>query len=473
MKQLVLSTLIFFAVVHGGIAQEIPNWTIMYYAVGSNSSETDLLNDIEEMKVAKYSKDYEVITLIDRVAGFSDDSLTLDGNFTDTRLFSINLNSYSRLDGKEFFPEIKVDQGFELNMADANTLKKFIQYCKKYYPAEHYMLVLRSHGNGVAMCPDAEGGEMDRLYPAELTNVLGQTESVDILGLDVCSMAGLENLYQWRPRKTKFSADYVIASSPLSGAWAYDKIFERLSNSLPEGIVLDENYFGGGNEEILNPKTMTPAAFSGLIMEEIYDSQRWGSWGVFNNTKIGDVKKKIDGASQQLANENKDSVYAIIQNTLGYYHNTNNNLEVAQLTFPYIDAFHFWAQISSNSGLSQDTRKRAEEVCKAIDELVLSSYYGRGFLPETTNFEEGKSGVYQITPLGNQVFAASGREFWNHCGWFHPTDKSTDQNSYGQYDWCIDGATPANNKVDNFFEFLDFLFDDTNDEQGGVNRYQW
>ncbi len=46
-------------------------------------------------------------------------------------------------------------------------------------------------------------------------------------------------------------------------------------------------------------------------------------------------------------------------------------------------------------------------------------------------------------------------------------------NSYGLYDWCIDGATEGNNQVDNFYEYLDFLFDTTNDNSGGVNAYQW
>jgi clostripain len=109
----------------------------------------------------------------------------------------------------------------------------------------------------------------------------------------------------------------------------------------------------------------------------------------------------------------------------------------------------------------------------SLNELVSYSYYGRGFLPETNDFVEGKSGVYQIIPQGNKVFTQSGRKFWSHCGWFHPDNKSANQDSYGQYDWCSDGAVRSNQQVDNFFEYLDYLFDDSNDESGGVNKYQW
>ncbi|MDG2450076.1 MAG: clostripain-related cysteine peptidase [Saprospiraceae bacterium] len=272
-------------------SQEQKNWTIMHYSVGSNSSEIDLMSDIDEMKQGKISNDYNLITLIDRIEGFSHDSLTLDGNFTDTRLYQINHNTYERLEGKEFLPEIGFDHSYEANMADVSVLKRFIQYCKKYYPANNFMLVLRSHGNGVAMCPDAEGGQMDRIYPAEISNILTNEESVDILGLDVCSMAGLENLYEWRPQNNSFSADFVLASSPLSGAWAYDAILNRITNDKTSISASDISFFNGGKEKNLNPKTMTPIDFSKLIMEEIYDNQRWASWGLFDNSKIIDVNQ--------------------------------------------------------------------------------------------------------------------------------------------------------------------------------------
>ncbi|TNE53842.1 MAG: hypothetical protein EP338_09955 [Bacteroidetes bacterium] len=471
MKYLLITAISLLA--SDSFSQELKNWTIMHYAVGSNSSETNLLSDVEEMKRGKKSEDYNLILLIDRIEGFSEDSTTLNGNFTDTRLYQIQNNAYEQLDGKEFIPEIGPKQSFEANMADAETLKKFIQYCKKYYPARHYMLVLRSHGNGFGMCPDAEGGSMDKLYPAEITNILGKNESVDILGLDVCSMAGLENLYQWRPQSTSFSSNYVIASAPLSGAWAYDRILERITSNPGSGVVLDSNHFDGGNEGYLDPNEMTPLDFSKLIFEEIYDHQRWASWGLFDNSKINELKSKIDEVSRFLVHEQKSTINAIVKNSLGYYHNTSRNLEISQLTFPYIDAYHFWSQINTNESFSKKTRSKAYEICQLLGDLVIHSYYGQGFLPETSNFHPEKSGIYQIIPQGNQLFSQTNRSFWSHCGWFSPDDQSSNHDSYGQYDWCKDGAIRGNDQVENFYEFLDYLFDDSNDETGGVNKYQW
>lgn len=449
------------------------NWTIMHYSAGSNSSEVDLMSNIAEMKRGKKSKDYNLITLIDRIEGFSEDSLTLDGNFTDTRLYQINHNGYERINGYQFFPDISKEHSYEANMADAATLKKFIQYCKAYYPANHYMLILRSHGNGFAMCGDAEGEKPDHLYPGELSNVLTNKESVDILGLDVCSMAGLENLYEWRPESTTFSVDYVLASAPLSGAWAYDSILNRIIDDSNENAKSEPQYFEGGQEHNLNPKTMTPLDLSKLIIEEIYDNQRWASWGLFDNSKITAVKLKVDEASKLLAMEDEKMISDIIRNTLGYYHNTSKHLETAQLTFPYVDAYHFWYQISNHEQFDRKTRDLAKKVCFSIDELVLHSYYGSGFLPESSDFIEGKSGVYQIIPQGDKLYSPTNKTFWSHCGWFHPDDKSEEENSFGHYDWCSDGAIRANDQVENFYELLDFLFDESNTSQGGVNKYKW
>lgn len=454
------------------LAQKVNGWTIMYYAVGSNSSETDLLSDIGEMIQGKTADGYEVITLIDRVEGYSEDSTTLGENFTDTRLYQLEADTYEELDGGQFLPEINVHTLHEANMGDADLLKRFIQFCKANYPAKHYMLVLRSHGNGVSMCPDAEAGSTDRLFPGELRDVLTQSESVDILGLDVCSMAGLENMYEWRPSDTAFSADYLIASAPLSGAWAYDQIMGRLTQQ-GNGVSEGANHFGGGMERDLNPYEMTPREFASLIMEEVYDSQRWASWGLFDNSAIEAVKTGIDQLARLLVQEDKEVILAMAADAINYYHNPGGNLETSQLAFPYIDAYDFFDKISLHEPFPPVTRQQASIVCEAIDQCVVHSYYGEGFLPSAPAFQEGKHGAFLIFPLGNKVYSQTGRTFWSHTTWFHPDDKRDIPTAYGLYDWCNDGAVEGNENVENFFEYLDFLFDEENGSRGGVNDYRW
>jgi clostripain len=138
------------------VAQTDNNWTILYYAAGSNSSEQDLMPDVDEMLRGKTADGYELVLLIDRIDGFADDSTTLGANFDDTRLYHIDKKGYVQLDGKEELPEISRNGHYEGNMGDADLLRRFIRYGKKHYPAKHYMLIIRSHGNGLGMCPDRE-----------------------------------------------------------------------------------------------------------------------------------------------------------------------------------------------------------------------------------------------------------------------------------------------------------------------------
>ncbi|PKV51147.1 clostripain [Aquimarina sp. MAR_2010_214] len=441
-------------------SQTDTGWTIMYYGAGSNSSELDLLKDIKGMIKGKQSKGYELITLIDRIEGFSNNSKTLGENFTDTKLYRIDANSYHELSGKEILPEFKKETSYEANMGDADLLKRFIKYCKTYYPAKHYMLVLRSHGNGWRMCPDKEAGIDDALHSTELSDVLSIDESVDILGLDLCSMAGLENFYEWRPNETSFSADYILASAPVSSSWDYKSIFSRLSADTKNGFSKQNNYFEEGKEKILDPFKMTPDQFSKLLIEEIYDSQKWSSWGLFDNTKITDVKLKIDELARLLSVEKNATIYSILERSSGYYNEKGIKKEKQEVAFPYVDAYDFAQKISNTQELHQKTRIKAKEVCKIIDQLVIHSYYGgKDPLPKKSGFMEGKNGVYMIAPRGNQVYTPTGKTFWEHVKkWYSPYDQKHIAKAYGLYNWCIDGMKPKNEKADNFYEYLDFLF---------------
>ncbi|WP_438426405.1 clostripain-related cysteine peptidase [Aquimarina macrocephali] len=449
--------ILFITIMH---SQTDNGWTIMYYGAGSNSSELDLLLDIKGMIKGKQSKGYELITLIDRIEGYSKDSKTLGENFTDTKLYRIDANSYQELSGKEILPELKKETSYEANMGDANLLKQFIKYCKTYYPAKHYMLVIRSHGNGWSMSPDEEAGIDDVLYSTELSDVLSVDESVDILGLDVCSMAGLENFYEWRPSKTSFSANYILASAPVSASLDYKSICSRLQT---DGKTSKEkNYFEQGNEKQLNPFKMTPKEFSKLLIEETYDNQKWSSWGLFDNTKITDVKLKIDELARLLSVEKNATIYSIIKQASGYYHEKGIEKVIQEIAFPYVDAYDFAQQISNHQELHQKTRAKAIEVCEIIDQLVMYSYFGgKGPLPKNDSFEEGKNGVYIVAPQGNKTDALIEGTFWEHAKqWYSPYDQKhiKELDVYGLYDWCSDGLDTENEKVDNFYEYLDFLF---------------
>ena len=48
-----------------------------------------------------------------------------------------------------------------------------------------------------------------------------------------------------------------------------------------------------------------------------------------------------------------------------------------------------------------------------------------------------------------------------------------DSDHYGRWKFLRDGATPGNRKVENWFELLDYWFDDTTKKAEGLNGYRW
>ncbi|MCD3328324.1 clostripain, partial [Clostridium botulinum D/C] len=91
--------------------------TVLYYCDADNNLEGALMNDIAEMKRGYVNNpNLNLIALVDRTPNESNDSTALGENFEDTRLYKIEHNKTTRLDGGKEFPEIKTNGSYEANM---------------------------------------------------------------------------------------------------------------------------------------------------------------------------------------------------------------------------------------------------------------------------------------------------------------------------------------------------------------------
>ena len=91
----------------------------------------------------------------------------------------------------------------------------------------------------------------------------------------------------------------------------------------------------------------------------------------------------------------------------------------------------------------------------------MSSYVG---------FQKGKNGLFIVFPDGDAT-DKNGTQ-WASFKWYHPDRGLESDAVHGNLSWCRDGATRENGVVDNWFELMDSWFD-TNDAEGGINRYRW
>ncbi|AWZ48895.1 clostripain [Clostridiaceae bacterium 14S0207] len=483
--------------------------TILYYCDADNNLEPYLLNDIEEMKRG-YNNDpnLNLIALVDRAKGYSNDSKTLGENFTDTRLYKIEHNSTKRLDGGKEFPEITVDSNYEANMGNPETLKKFIDYGKANYKADKYVLIMSNHGGGAknkpnmkkelnkAICwdddaPNSAEGKDDCLYMAEISDNLTEKQSVDVLTFDACLMGTAEVAYQYRPGNGGFSADTMVAASPSVWGYGfkYDNIFSRIKAGGETSYESDKTL--GGRERCFDPATITNEQIGAIFVEEQRDSTKYRNdqqLSFYDLSKVEEVKNSIDKLSVNLSKENEKEALEKLRGSkknislihyFNEYERDNDGTSLEEnlwIQYPYFDIYDLCEQITKSNDFSRHTKELASSVMKNVDDMVVYSFGQRAY-DGKTGFKEGKNGLSIFLPDGSRRLRTR-KGYIPHWAFQYgynaiDTQALVQNGDYGKLSWCRDGIDPEINKVGNWFELLDSWFDINNDSRGGLNGYQW
>ncbi len=235
-------------------------WTVMVYMAGDNSLEYFGVEDMNELELAGSSDEVNILVQFDRHPngninnGYTDSN----GDWSDTRRFYIEHDK----DSKEFYNYTQDENMWilgELNMASELTFKNFLHWSLGNYSAEHYLLVMWDHGEGIfsngrggsaastdqgstttktktktntrGICNDeSDGGwldlwEMQRAFEEIKTTY---NSKIDIISFDICWIGTLEAAYEFIPY-----ADYFTGSpeeEPNPGWDYYGPIGYLVSN---------------------------------------------------------------------------------------------------------------------------------------------------------------------------------------------------------------------------------------------------
>ncbi len=446
-------------------------WTIIIYAGVDSSAESHVMPHLEELAAqSKAGKSCEVILFIDRGPGNSDDANVLGENFDDARLFRLGDGRWQRMKGGVDFPEITLESFYEANSGDAETLRKFIKCCKRISPSEHYALVLFGHGDCRSVCPDESEGNAERkerddpLYSAEITDQLSDTESVDLLWVDACAFGGIENACQFRKKEGRFWATAMLASPPSGDPAPMSKILTdaRLlgNKARPEGQPKDAVEFGRSSINSIRAH----------YRKNPFRAFR-ESWAVYDLTACDKVKQSLDQLSVLLfQGDNKEIVEDIRgsgKNPVSLNHmRKRQDVALMWVVSPHFDLFDLASRIADSSELDWSIRNAATELARSVEAMVVDSYAGSAY----KDFQPGKNGVFVVFPDGDAIFRDELQ--WAAFQWYHPEKQIGKRYAYGSYDWCSDGASPGNRKVENWFELMDYWFD-RDDDFGGVNSYRY
>lgn len=444
--------------------QELADWTILIYGAVDNDWEEPFMRDVRAMrKGLKGVEGVDVLLLIDRAPKYSRDKRALGEDFSDTRLYRISGGKAERLSAEPELAGITTTSTTELNTGDAKTLRDFIRYGKRTHPAQRYALFCVSHGEGPMSCPDES--EEDILHTAELTDILSEDDSVDLLAFDACLMASVENAYQWRRREGAFGADFLVASAPLSSSWPYEEIFSELKARPTSGDGLTTSALAAQLVEKLKEQIVGGRSDEhGLEL----DLQ---SWGAFDLTHVAEAKRDLDVLATQLwKDQAKDELLTLrgsgLDSPTYVYVWPERN---ANRDMPNVDLTHLCERLAADEAFSKEARKRAKVAAESA-RAVVSNSFG---LKHYEGFRGGEHGLYLIFPEGDTE-TRRGKTYWSKMSWYSTLSLDEGQNSYGRYAWCIDGAEPSNGEVENWFELMDAFFDSSEPSNpGGVNGYAW
>ena len=193
-------------------------WTIFIYMCGSDleTNYQAASNDIKEMISGAESDKVNIVIETGGASAWNKPCIDAD-----------RIGRYIIKDNKMELIESHPDA----NMGDPSTLKSFLKWGIKKYPAEKMGVVLWNHGGGTlgGVCCD-EKNNMDSLSLVEMEKALydtskNMTDKFEFIGFDACLMASIETANVLAPY-----ANYMVASEQVESGegWYYKPFIDAL-----------------------------------------------------------------------------------------------------------------------------------------------------------------------------------------------------------------------------------------------------
>ena len=218
-----------------GIIPSLPNkgtgasWTVMVYMGADNDLEEYAWDSLDEMESVGSTDKVNIVVQFDPYE-------TCIGTYR-YYVTGAEKNRYP-----PYYPADIVEPLAEQDMANPDVLSNFVNWATEKYPAEHYLLILQSHGKGwMGIIDDlttSPGNHTIMTIHGLATGLSNIEEHIDILGFDSCKMQMLEVAYEISMINPP---DYIVGSEESNDQdklsifgtsfWPYDEILSCLTNN--------------------------------------------------------------------------------------------------------------------------------------------------------------------------------------------------------------------------------------------------
>lgn len=201
-------------------------WTVLIYLDADNDLEAAGITNFNQMELVGSTRDVRIVVQMDRIRGYD----SSNGDWTDARRYLVTRDG----DPSEI-RSLRLDDVplGEVDMGDWRTLRDFVEWGVREFPAQHYCLVIWDHGTGWQM--RTAGVPQYKYIASDETSGTGMNVTdipralagvrIDVLAFDACLMQQIEVAYELRN-----SACYMVgsASSEPSPGYNYSAWLSRI-----------------------------------------------------------------------------------------------------------------------------------------------------------------------------------------------------------------------------------------------------
>jgi hypothetical protein len=199
---------------------------MMYEDADDEILEEDMVSDMNEAELVGSTDNVTVVAQMDRYEG----GFSGSGDWSTTKRFLVTQD-----DDMRYINSTELADLGEMDMGRSETLKEFIVWAIRSYPASHYALIMSDHGAGWnGGWTDADSGNSHGMSMQDIDDALSGalTETglgaLDFIGFDACLMGQLESMSTISPH-----AMYAVGSEETepSLGWAYAGFLTALNNN--------------------------------------------------------------------------------------------------------------------------------------------------------------------------------------------------------------------------------------------------